>query len=385
MVKKVDNTPSSTFHILVAEDSRSARSGIVSSLASINATIHEADDGLSAFEMIRGNPSSMDLILSDLVMKTMHGDELCHKIRHELAIKDLPFIILSSQTDKRTIIKLFEAGVNDYLFKPFTPEELVARIRAHLDQRRLHKLLSANVEELSRLNQMKDHFLAACSHDFRSPLQGILGFAELLITDDSLEPYHIEILKNIMEAGNQLHGLIESLLDVTIASNKPGDIPMIPMDLNALISSCVANISINARGKNITVEFDHVSELPFITGNPNALSRVFHNLMSNAVKFTPEGGKVQIGVKYDGGDAVTVNVQDNGLGISEKDIHTIFDRYSKASRKGTSGEKSTGLGLYITRQLVDLHKGGIRVDSRPGKGSCFSVTIPINNISDSSQ
>lgn len=377
MATMVDNCDSNSLHILVVEDSSSARLAIVSSLKGIDAEIHEANDGLPAYNLLRQDPARIDLVLSDLVMKKMHGDELCAKIRNELGIKDLPIIILSSKTEKETILKLFRSGANDYLFKPFTPEELVARIRAHLDQRLLNKVLKTTIAELRESNRMKDHFLAVCSHDFRSPLQGIIGYTDLLLNDDALNARHKKILQNIMKSGSQLHGLIESLLDFPLAGKKPENIPMRPVNLADVIRSCVTSCSFSAVNKDIQLLFSPPADLPMLTGNAHALSRVFSNLLSNAIKFTPAGGTVAVDIRPDDGRNLSISVQDNGIGIAEEVIPTIFDFYSKASRKGTQGEKSTGLGLFISRQLVDLHKGKIHVASRIDKGSCFTVILPL--------
>ncbi|MBU1169162.1 MAG: response regulator [Proteobacteria bacterium] len=373
----MDNNSSKKLHILVVEDSSSARMSIVTSLQAIDAVIHEADDGMSALSFLRQENTSVDLVLSDLIMKAMDGDELCHKIRNELGHKDLPVIILSSQTDKDSILKLFNAGATDYLYKPFMAEELVARIKAHLEQRKLHKILKKNINELSELNKMKDHFLAACSHDFRSPLQGILGFTELLINDSSLSAHHRSSLKNIIESGNQLHNMIESLLDFSLAGNKPEDITMIPLHLIDIIETCVKTISFTADNKKINVQINPVTDFPFFKGNPNALFRIFNNLLSNAVKFTSPGGRVTVDFENKNTGFISISVTDTGMGIPEDMIPNIFDRYSKASRKGTMGEKSNGLGLHITRQLVELHSGEITVKSHLNKGSCFTVTFPL--------
>lgn len=374
----MESNRSDALHILVVEDSSSARMNIVSTLESMNVVIHEADDGLSALAFLKQDDPPIDLVLSDLVMNAMDGDELCRLIRCELCRMDLPVIILSSHHDKETVLKLFKAGVNDYLFKPFMPEELVARITAHLEQKKLNTILKMNIEELTELNKMKNHFLAACSHDFRSPLQGILGFTELLMNDSSLAEHHHTMFKHIMEAGNQLYDLIESLLDFSLAGNKPEDITMIHLNIGDVIYSCVKNNSFSADDKKITIQVPPNKDLPFLKGNPNAMSRIFNNLISNAVKFTSPGGLIKIKyLHHKSENRLSISVTDNGVGIPDDLINRVFDRYSIASRQGTLGEKSTGLGLYITRQLVELHQGEISVKSKFNRGTCFTVTFPL--------
>lgn len=374
---RVINDGIDPLNILVVEDSTSARSCIVSSLEGIDARIYETDDGFPAYSLLKEDPSNIDLVLTDLVMKKMHGDELCKKVRSDLGIKDLPIIILSSRSEKETILRLFQAGANDYLFKPFIPEELVARIKAHLDQCLLNKLLKATIDELRESNRMKDHFLLTCSHDFRSPLQGIIGYTDLLMNDHALTEDHKKVLRHIMASGSRLHGLIESLLDFPLADNTNEDAVMVPIDLLELLQSCAANSSFRAANKEIRLTLSPQPELPPLIGNANALSRVFDNLLSNAIKFTPRGGTITVDAGTAGEGNVSISVRDSGIGIAAEAIPTIFDFHSKASRMGTQGEKSTGLGLYISRQLVDLHKGRIQVQSRIDEGSCFTVTLPL--------
>ncbi|WP_459925535.1 ATP-binding response regulator [Desulfatiferula olefinivorans] len=375
----MDSPQSDPLHILVAEDSLSARMSIVNSLSGLDVVIHEADDGAPALEYLKQETPVIDLVLSDLIMKTMDGDELCRKIRNELGRRELPVIILSSQTDKDTIIRLFKAGATDYLFKPFIPEELVARISAHLEQRRLTKILEYHIVELEDLNRMKDHFLAACSHDFRSPLQGILGYTELIMKTGSPAENHRSYLTKIMTAGKQLQDMIESLLDFSLVTQKREDVRMFPLNPADLLDNCVSTASSSAMLKNISIVQASSGTIPLIKGNTNALTRVFNNLLSNAVKFTPPGGQITLSCTHQINDnTLCVAVTDNGIGIPPDILPTIFDRYSKGSRKGTRGEKSTGLGLFITRQLVELHGGTISVDSRPNAGTCFTVTLPLS-------
>lgn len=374
----MENPQRKPLHILVAEDSLSARMSIVNSLSGLNVVIHEVGDGAPALAFLKQKDPAIDLVLSDLIMKTMDGDELCRKIRNELGRKELPVIILSSQTDKDTIIRLFKAGATDYLFKPFIPEELVARISAHLEQRRLTKILEHHIEELEELNRMKDHFLAACSHDFRSPLQGVLGYAELIIADHSLPDKHRGLIKKITRSGKQLQDMIESILDFSLAGNRPEDVKMIPLNLVDILDACISNVAASAEAKQITIDYPDFGIMPILTGHINALSRVFNNLLSNAVKFTPEGGQITLACIHNTAEnCLAVSIADTGIGIPEEILPGIFDRYSKSSRKGTHGEKSTGLGLFITRQLVELHGGTITVNSRPNAGTCFTVTLPI--------
>ncbi|MFA5904247.1 MAG: hybrid sensor histidine kinase/response regulator [Desulfobacula sp.] len=366
--------------ILVVEDSDSARERIVSSLKELQVGIWEADDGVTALEKIRQNPDKIDLVISDLHMVQMDGDELCRKIRTELMMTALPVIILSADIDKKTTIDLFKAGATDYLYKPFIHEELVARIHVHLKQEKMKKVLKKNVIELQALDKMKNDFLAVCSHDLKSPLSCIVGFADIL-TREIENPDHIEMLKDILSSGEDLLSLINDILDLSRAEAERQEMEMDPIEPAKIISGCIHLLESAASLKHISLSMVDKAGETQIMGNASALSRIFNNLITNAIKFTPEKGQISITVKISDDNTLTVSVMDNGIGIPENKINELFTRYSRLSRKGTAGEKSTGLGLAIAKELAQHHRGTISVKSREGKGSIFKVSFPIHRLS----
>ena len=365
--------------ILVVEDSDSARDHIVSSLKELHVGIWEADDGVTALERIRQNPDKIDLVISDLHMAQMSGDELCRKIRTELMLKTLPVIILSADIDKKTTIELFKAGATDYLYKPFIREELVARIHAHLKQEKMKKVLKKNIIELQALDKMKDDFLAVCSHDLRSPLSGIMGYTELLMLEIENKD-HLEMLKDILSSGEDLLLLINNILDLSRAEAERQEMGMAETEPAEIISACIHSLEPAASLKHISLTMVNKIGKTQIMGNKSALSRIFNNLITNAIKFTPKGGQVSVTLKLQDDGTLAISVMDNGIGIPQNKIHDLFTRYSRVSRKGTAGEKSTGLGLSIAKELVQHHNGTLTVKSREGKGSIFKVSFPIHRI-----
>ena len=366
--------------ILVVDDSDSARRHIVSSLKELGIGIWEADDGITALERIRQDPDKIDLVISDLHMAKMNGDELCRRIRTDLMMKTLPVIILSVDNDKKTTIELFKAGATDYLYKPFIHEELLARIHAHLKQEKMKKVLKKNIIELQALDKMKNDFLAVCSHDLRSPLSGILGYTELLMLEIENKS-HLETLKDILSSGEELLLLINDILDLSRAEAERQEMGMAEIEPGEIISACIHSLEPAASLKHISLTMVNKIGKTQIMGNKSALSRIFNNLITNAVKFTPKGGQVSVTLKLQDDGSLAISVMDNGIGIPQNKIHDLFTRYSRVSRRGTAGEKSTGLGLAIAKELVQHHNGTITVKSREGKGSIFKVSFPTHRIS----
>lgn len=203
-----------TLTVLVAEDSRSARMKIVSCLELLGVNVVEADDGVSAFEVLTEKQQEVDLVLTDLQMIQMNGDELCRKIRETPEYKELPVIVLSSVSEEKVTVKLFENGATDYLYKPFTQEEIVARINSHLEQVRLRKSLQEKISELKESNKIKDDLLSVCSHDLRSPLQVIMTTAELMLLGNRLSEKEVNMIGRIRNACDQLNDIADQIVTV---------------------------------------------------------------------------------------------------------------------------------------------------------------------------
>lgn len=362
--------------VLVVDDSPIARSFIRNCLQRLGVRIHEAEDGDEAADLLREDPQRVDLVITDLNMVRMNGDQLILVIRNELGLTEMPVIFLSGNEDKEKVLTLFKLGATDYLKKPFLQEELVSRMRAYLTRVKAQYRLKETVAKLRDMNVVKDQFLAACSHDLRSPLTGILGFAQLLEGDGSLRPESLEMVQGIQRSGNYLLSLINDLLDIGKMASGHHNLRMKPQDLGDILEDSVRTLSHTAQPKNVTVNVAVGTEDRHVMGDSAALMRICNNLVSNAIKFTPEGGSVTASLR-DGRDGeLVLAVSDTGIGIPSENIPELFNRYSKTSQSGTAGEKGTGLGLSIVRELVDAHSGTVAVESEVGQGTTFRVLLP---------
>lgn len=363
---------------LVAEDSKIPRFALERILQSegINSII--AVDGKEAFDLFKKHEADIDIVITDFIMPIMNGDELCHKIRTETENRRVPIIFLSAMSEQKSILQIFKAGASDYIIKPFVKEELISRIKVHLETRTLNRKLIGQVHELKRLGKLKDDFLAITSHDLRSPLTGILGFTELLLEDEDLNKKHKEYLKNVIDSGEFLLNLINDILDLGRVQSENHDLVKSTLSVEDIINSTTNTIRHMATPKQINLEVENkCSEQPYILGEKSSLIRIFNNLLSNAIKFTPKNGSVKQRIEQEDENSVTISVIDSGIGIPEDKIPLLFDRFSKISRLGTAGEKSTGLGMSITKELIDSHDATIDVTSEVGKGSCFKVKFPL--------
>ncbi|ETR72634.1 MAG: histidine kinase [Candidatus Magnetoglobus multicellularis str. Araruama] len=368
---------------LVADDNATARIIICDILKREGLTVIEAPDGMYAYETMCNRMADIDLVISDFVMPRLTGEELCIKIRKELELIDIPIIVITAMSEHSELLRLFKAGATDYLLKPFVKEELLARLSVHLERTHLNKQLRDSINKLTGLNKMKDDILAVCSHDLRTPLNGIIGFTELMLDKDYLQSEDREHLGHIKESGNFLMSLINDILDLSKIQSEKSPLPMAPMLAVTLTQNCIIALTPHAAQKNIQITFQDHSVKGVINCNKNALKRVINNLLSNAIKFTPDGGKIDVTIATkDTSKELSISVKDSGIGIPEDQIPYLFDKYTKTSQSGTKGEKGTGLGMSIVKEMVDRHGGRIEVTSEVNKGSCFKIIFPQSDQSE---
>ncbi|PCI30484.1 MAG: hypothetical protein COB67_01500 [SAR324 cluster bacterium] len=364
---------------VIAEDNQMARQLLNSILKSEGINTILTASGAEAFDVIKSREADIDLLITDYMMPGMNGDELCRKVRLEMGNKTLPIIFLSAMSERSSILELFKAGASDYVIKPFAKEELMSRIRVHLEARLLNRKLTRQVQDLKRLSKLQNDFLAVTSHDLRAPLNGILGFTDLLLQEDDIRGEHKEYLTHVKDSGNFLLNLINDILDLGRVQSENEEIELEDISIEAVLNSSTNTVRHMASPKDISLETYNKCKQPiFIKGHQSSLIRVFNNILSNAIKFTPRGGWVKQIVEPMGTDKVAISFIDNGIGIPTEKIPLLFEKFSKTSRPGTAGEKGTGLGLSITKELIERHEGTVDVTSEVGKGTCFRLIFPLN-------
>ena len=238
-----------------------------------------------------------------------------------------------------------------------------------------------STEELKVLNESKDRFISIVSHDLRTPFSSILGFTDLLLTDSNLkDDKQIEYVTYIQESARSMLSLVNSLLDWTRLQT--GRISFEPERINAgsIITKSIQMLSGAALQKNINLVSD-IEEEVYVHADENLLLQVFNNIVSNAIKFTKDGGSIVISaMPLASKIEVQFKVKDSGIGIKEEDIQKLFSVDSKYTTEGTSGEKGSGLGLSLCKEIVLKHGGEISVNSEYGKGTEFLFTIPISSM-----
>ncbi|OKY27459.1 response regulator [Thalassotalea sp. PP2-459] len=233
--------------------------------------------------------------------------------------------------------------------------------------------------QLKRADRLKDEFLANTSHELRTPLNGIIGLAESLIDGVSgqLPESANKNLAMVVASGKRLSNLVNDILDFSKLKNHTLKLNLTGVELHSL-TDVVMTVSTPLIGdKNITLINRVSSELPIVNADENRLEQILYNLIGNAIKFT-ENGEVTIDAEQSG-NVVKISVTDTGIGIAAEQLHLIFNSFEQLKGQTNRDHSGTGLGLTVTKQLVELHEGTISVTSELGKGSCFSFTLPIDN------
>lgn len=419
-------------HILTVEDSKIQEVYLQRLLTDQGHTVQGAISGEQALEMLANQIP--DVIITDIIMPGMSGFELCARVKKEDAYKDLPVILLTVLSDPQDIVQALQSGADSFITKPYNEDflvnqlESVVRNRAlkqhgssdfgiqvyfagrnyHIgsDPRQMLDLLFATYENalqknkelqqvneelraartqletqnehLAALNDQKNQFLGMAAHDLRNPLGIIQGFSTLLIEAEGLpEAQQGQLLNRIRASSQFMLQLVDDLLDIAAIESGKLELHLAPVEVKQVFSSCVDLNTIPASQKQIGVDVELPEDLPRIYADASKMDQVINNLLSNAIKFSHSGSRVKLAARVVGGNTVELSVRDQGQGIPAAELGKLFQAFQKSSVRATAGEKSTGLGLTIVRRIVEGHNGKIEVESEVGKGTTFTVSIPV--------
>ena len=240
------------------------------------------------------------------------------------------------------------------------------------------ELNEANAK-LRELAELREEFLALTTHDLRSPLTVISGVISFFTSGrlGELSPEQKNMVSMMERNTQSLIELVNDLLDASKLESGTMRLDVASIEVGALVKELRDSMEPSAREKEIELAANIPPDLPVVEADRAKLRRILLNLLSNALKFTQKNGRIEIKVERMDEHLLRISVSDTGVGIATEDVERLFDKFEQARSRATRGEKGTGLGLYITRQLVELHGGEIKVESKLGHGSTFSFTLPI--------
>jgi signal transduction histidine kinase len=358
-----ETAPPNAPRILVVEDDTEIRA-FVTGVLRTEYRVMEAVNGEEGCQLaIKERP---DLIVSDVMMPVMSGLQLLTQLRGMPETADIPVILLTARQEVSEKVEGLGIGASDYLGKPFSPRELLARIEAQLRLRDA-AVRAAENERLAATGLLTSGF----AHEVRNPLNGLMN-ALLPLRDAVLggqpdEATARAMLEVIEECGTRIRYLAESLLSFVRSSDKP-----VPVKLDASLDS-----TLNVLGwkvpKDVVVERDYRCDVP-VMGDPGSLNQVWVNLLDNALRAVGNSGRVTVSTERDG-DMAVVAVTDTGVGIKPEDMEKLFQPFFSTRAAG----EGTGLGLALCRKIILRHGGTIQLKSEYGKGTRSEVRLPLQS------
>lgn len=290
-------------------------------------------------------------------------------------------------------VPVFESGSGDFLGYRGAGQDVTARYDQEIESRRIRANLERTLEELKVKNRQldlassqaetaliaKNEFLAAMSHELRTPLNAIIGFAEAMTLKVSgdLSDNYLSYAQNIVRAGRHLLGLIDDVLDVAVIESGEMNLSPTLLSLKEVLEQAATLCRKRAEDAKIDVSGLDIDEDIDVYADERRATQIFVNLLTNAIKFTPPGGKIGYDIAPGDENKIDITVWDTGIGISEDKQKLIFDKFQQVEEHVYSRRtEGTGLGLHISRELARRMGGDIAVSSRPGEGSRFTVSLP---------
>lgn len=396
--------------ILVVDDLPGARLLLKTTLLDAGysevVTVESAKDAFLRLGMDdpTGPVADVDMILMDIDMPEINGVEACRRIKATPQLQDIPIIMVTGLADSQNLESAFAAGAVDYITKPPKPQEMLARIGSALDLKRemdrqktsyIIELEKKNRElelaftelenkngELQEVSQAKTQILSTATHELKTPLTSIIGYIDIiLMRQDKVGPLNEKqrrYLETVQRNAHRLKSLVDDLLDVSRIEADSLELCLADLALRQEIDDVLRSMEGQLGNKQIQVELNIPSDLGPVRGDSLRFCQVVTNLLSNACKYSPPGTKVTISAQ-EVGPSAQVNISDTGIGISSEDQVNLFTKFWRADNSSTREETGTGLGLYITKHLIEAHGGKIWAESQVGKGTTFSFTWPLSD------
>ncbi|HEX6900632.1 MAG TPA: ATP-binding protein [Thermoanaerobaculia bacterium] len=350
--------------ILLADDNSDMRSYILRLLSQENEVTAVAD-GLTALRIARRDRP--DLILTDVMMPGLDGFGLLRELRADPDTRGLPIIMLSARAGEESRVEGMEAGADDYLVKPFSARELLARVGAHLQMARMRR----------EADRRKDEFLATLAHELRNPLAPIRNMLEVMKRAAGNGVLMDQARATMERQVGHMVRLIDDLLDVSRISRGKVELKRERVELASVVYQAVEAARPLAQRARHELNVTLPPEPIYLNADPVRLAQVFGNLLNNACNYSEPGGKVWLTAERRGGDAI-VKVKDTGVGIPPDQLEGIFEMFAQVDRSLERSRGGLGIGLTLVKRLVEMHEGTVTAYSEgPGQGSELTVRLPV--------
>jgi len=352
-----------------------------------------SDEIKGKIERIKQEGVKLDAVLSSMFEGIMVVDEKGHILLMNPSLRKL-FFVDSSPENKSPVEAIRNPQIQDAVDKILKdkrnlfseevtvgqPEEKALKINAvpiiRNDVLEGAVLVFHDITELRKLERVRQDFVANVSHELRTPISSIKGYSETLLEGALEDKDNVrEFISIIYQDSNRLANLIDDLLDLSKIESGKMKMAFAPLDLKPILKRCFGVLEKSIKDKNLSLSINIPDSIPKVIADDKRLAQVFLNLLDNAVKYTGDGGSIKVEVS-ESGSLVQIDITDTGMGIPEKDISRIFERFYRVDKARSRELGGTGLGLSIVKHIVLSHGGQVWVKSEPGLGSTFSFTIP---------
>jgi two-component system, sensor histidine kinase and response regulator len=358
--------------ILVVDDTVENLQLLGSMLSEQGYEVRPVTNGRDALLAARSYPP--DLILLDVSMPEMDGYEVCTQLKASEELREIPVIFLTALNSTADKVKAFEVGGADHVTKPFQIDEVLARIRVHIALRRSRQELLASYERLRGLERLREDMVQMVVHDMRSPLSALIGLLSLIQTDPTctLGDDTAQDLEYAVQAAASINRLANDVLDVSRLEEEKLPLDRRPNDLAQICRDVLVRLGPLDRTRSLELDATDAVIAPCDRG---LVERVLENLVGNAMKHTPAGGRVRLSALA-GRDRVRVSVRDEGPGVPPDARSKIFEKFGTVVARHDQKYHSAGLGLTFCKLAVEAHGGSIGVDSGEPVGSVFWFELP---------
>lgn len=374
--------------ILIVDDEERNIKLIKGMVMSEQYDIATASGGQEALDYLKDHQP--DLILLDVMMPDIDGFEVCRHLKQDENTQVIPILMVTALMEKEHRVKAMEVGADDFLSKPVDRTELLVRVKSLLRIKSYHdKVLESNAQitaknmRLEKLERTKDELTHMVVHDLMNPLTVINMGIDLLMLDNSyFNPEQQKTLQQCFYNCDELKRMIQSLLDI----HRMEDGKLAPdcseFDVSKMIDHLIVAFRASAQYNRVELVFDSPAAETLVYADEMLMKRVVSNLISNAIRHTPAGGTVRIGVDGSTEDgSMRLRIRDTGEGIESQYHEKIFERFEQVELKRTGAKVgSSGLGLAFCKMAVEAHGGSIWVESEgSGNGSTFHINVPVRN------
>jgi signal transduction histidine kinase len=379
--------------VLIIDDDLNLRKTLSAILRAKGYETLSAGEGREGLSLL--GRQAVQLALIDLKLPDISGLEVMNRIK--AGYPRMETIILTGNATLESAIEATNIGAFSYMQKPYDIDQLLLLIRHALEKQKSEEKIREYQEHLEELvrertkqlesakllaeaaDRAKTDFLANTSHELRTPLNAVIGFSSILLEGltGELSEQQRDYVRNILDSGRRLHALVERMLAVAQTEEGSLVLEMGRFPLREALAAALLKTEAAAQSRAIGVRLDLSPEADVeIEADRDKLELIVGNLVDNGVKFTPRGGAVLVRARRER-EFVEIAVEDTGIGIRTEDLKRLFQPFGQLESPRTKSHAGAGLGLALTQRLIELHGGRIRVESTPGAGSRFIVTLPL--------